>query len=115
MDVEDRPDLAEYFTKHELPSEEWEGWHPNTNNDHIKIKTGQSMGLDMSQMGYYPQQIKEANLANPSYPSFFDSNNSTDMAVQLRRLMSGMGINGSVSSFNNPFGRDQFNINAGVR
>ena len=70
MPVERKPDLVDYFSKHELPGAGWEGWHPNTNMDHVKIKMGQSMGLELSQMGYFPQQVKEANLVNPSYPQF---------------------------------------------
>ena len=57
MNVEQRPDLDDYFTRHELPDASWEGWHPNTNLEQVKIKTGESMGIEMSQMGYFPQQI----------------------------------------------------------
>lgn len=116
MDVEKKPELTDYFSKHELPSENWEGWHPNTNMDQVKIKIGQNMGLEMSQMGYYPQQLQEANLANPSYPRFGGGSGSqTDTASRLRSLMSGMGVSGSVIPVMNPFGSEQIDINAGVR
>ena len=115
MNVERRPDLVDYFTRHELPDEHWEGWHPNTNMDAVKIKMGQSMGLQMSQMGYYPQQIQEANLANPSYPRFAQSNSGADIAYQLRSLMNGMGVAGTVTPVMNPFGSQQIDISAGVR
>lgn len=115
MRVEERPDLAEYFNRHELPDQNWEGWHPNTNMEHVKIKMGQSMGLEMSQMGYYPQQLREANLTNPSYPSFFDGNKEETNASQLRAMMSRMGVSGSVTPVKNPFGSNQVNISAGVR
>jgi hypothetical protein len=115
MPVEEKPDLADYFSRHELPSQNWEGWHPNTNLEHVKIKTGASMGLEMSQMGYYPEQIREANLANPSYPSFFGGSNSQDTGAQLRAMMSRMGVSGSVSPVKNPYGSNSININAGVR
>ena len=115
MKVEKKPDLEDYFARHELPDESWEGWHPNTNLDHVKIKTGQHMGLDMSQMGYYPQQIKEANLANPSYPEFFGTNSGEDIQSKLRNLMSGAGVQGTVTPIINPFGTQQFNVSAGYR
>lgn len=116
MPVEKRPELTDYFSRHELPNEGWEGWHPNTNMDSVKIKIGQNMGLEMSQMGYYPQQIREANLANPSYPRFdYSSNSNADVAYRLRSLMNGMGISGSVTPIMNPFGSQQIDINAGVR
>ena len=114
MDVEKRPDLEDFFTKHELPDQDWEGWHPNTNVDHVKIKAGQSMGLDMSQMGYYPQQIKEANLTNPSYPNFYGTNDRSDVSSRLKMLMSGFGVSGTVTPVVTPFGSQQINVNAGV-
>jgi hypothetical protein len=89
MEVEKRPDLVEYFSRHQLPDLSWEGWHPNTNMDHVKIKIGQQMGLEMSQMGYYPQQIKQANLANPSYPVFGSGEDRQDALYKLRALMAG--------------------------
>jgi len=115
MQVEKKPELEDYFTRHELPDASWEGWHPNTNIDSIKIKVGQSMGLEMSQMGYYPQQIKEANLTNPSYPNFNFRTDRQDTLYRLRSLMSEMNLTGSVSSSPNPFGSEQMNISAGVR
>jgi hypothetical protein len=115
MPVEEKPDLAEYFQRHELPDMSWEGWHPNTNMDHVKIKIGQQMGLEMSQMGYYPQQIKEANLTNPSYPDFGMQSDNQDTMYRLRQLMSGAGISGTVSPVINTFGRDQISIAAGMR
>ena len=115
MDVEKRPELDEYFSRHELPDASWEGWHPNTNIDAVKIKMGQSMGLEMSQMGYYPQQIKEANLLNPSYPTFNMRQDRQDVLYRLRALMSARGLTGSVSESMNPFGSEQMSISAGVR
>jgi hypothetical protein len=114
MNVEKLPDLNEYFTRHELPDENWEGWHPNTSMDQVKIKTGQHMGLDMSQMGYYPQQIKEANLANASYPDFFGSSGASDVRYRLQRLMSGAGVTGTVTPVSTPFGSQNISISAGI-
>ena len=115
MPVEKKPDLVDYFTRHELPDASWEGWHPNTNMEHVKVKIGQSMGIEMSQMGYYPQQIKEANLTNPSYPSFGVTSNEDTTTEKLRRLMLQMGINGSVSPVMTPFGGNSIDVFAGVR
>ena len=115
MKVEKRPELADYFSRHELPDASWEGWLPNTNIDSVKIKIGQSMGLQMSQMGYYPQQIKEANLVNPSYPTFGMESDRRDVTTRLRSLMSGMGISGTVTPVINPFGSQQIDVFAGVR
>jgi hypothetical protein len=118
MPVERKPDLTEYFQTHELPGKDWEGWHPNTNMEHVKIKMGQSMGLEMSQMGYYPQQIKEANLTNPSYPEFGNGKkmgNSQDVKKRLQSLMYDHGINGTISESRAYSGSGSVNIKAGVR
>jgi hypothetical protein len=116
MPVERKPDLVQYFTRHELPDMNWEGWHPNTNMEHVKIKMGQAMGIEMSQMGFFPQQIKEANLINPSYPGFGASNASEkDIRLQLQRLMFDMGINGNITPVTNNSNPDQVNVMAGVR
>ena len=118
MPVERKPDLSEYFQTHELPGKDWEGWHPNTNMEHVKIKTGQSMGLEMSQMGYYPQQIKEANLTNPSYPEFGNGKkmgSSQDVKKRLQSLMYDQGINGTISESRSYSGSGSVNIKAGVR
>lgn len=112
--VEQRPDLREYFESHELPSPESELWSPNLNMDTIKIKVGQSMGLDMSQMGFYPQQIKEANLINPSYPSFNSKSSRHSVEAQIKRLLIDHNIRGTVRSVPNSYGFDQMQLNAGV-
>jgi hypothetical protein len=114
MQVEEKPDLTEYFSRHELPDMSWEGWHPNTNMDHVKIKIGQSMGINMSQMGYYPQQIREANLTNPAYPGFGAKQSEENVAAKLRMLMSRNGISGSVSPVPNYENQSSISIAAGI-
>lgn len=97
MRVEQRPDLVDYFSQHELPDSNWEGWGPNVTQDQVKIKLLQSQGLDASQMGFYPQQVQEANLVNPSYPDYQAEQSRQEAAAKLRTLMLNSGINGTVS------------------
>ena len=68
----------------------------------------------MSQMGYYPQQIREANLTNPSYPSFAATESQAATAAKLRMLMARNGINGSVMPVPNNSGESSINISAGI-
>jgi len=117
--VEKRPDLVEYFAKHELPDSSWEGWHPNTNMDQVKIKIAQSMGLELSEMGYYPQQVKEANLVNPSYPDFFRKSDKyypseQEVSQRLQELMQRHNVSGKVFKQTTPFGNQKININSGI-
>jgi len=115
MRVEEKPDLTEYFSRHELPNMSWEGWHQNTNMEHVKIKMGESMGINMSQMGYYPQQVREAEMVNPSYPSFNQGSNQETTAAQIRMMMSRNGIQGNVIPVLNGFGSSSVDIFSGVR
>jgi len=119
MKVESRPNLDEYFQNRELPDASWEGWHPNTNMDHVKIKMGQAMGLEMSQMGYYPQQIKEAELTNPSYPTFGNGitqfGDRKDVRRRLQDLMNDNNLSGTIVPIAGIPGSNQTRISAGVR
>lgn len=115
MDVEERPDLAEYFDDRELPGEEWEGWNPDVSMDAVKIKVAQNIGLDVSQMGYYPQQIRAANAINPAYPDITDNSASRRSAeAQLRALMYQQGIQGNVRVMQTPYPGTRVQLNAGV-
>lgn len=111
--VEERPELDDYFQEHELPAENWEGWHPNTNMEDIKIKMAQSMGIELSEMGYYPQQIREANLLNPSYPSF-SAPTQGNTGAQLRALLASKGITGDVIPVRTPYPGQRVQLNGGI-
>ena len=115
MDVEKKPDLVDYFSNHELPDAGSEVWHPNTNMEHVKIKIGQNMGVDLSQMGYYPQQLKEANLVNPAYPSFNQSSSQDSVLEKLKRMMLDNGLTGSVSPVYTPYASNSIDMSVGVR
>jgi hypothetical protein len=110
--VEQRPDLEKYFSQHELPDPGWEGWQPGTSMEQVKIKMGQSQGIDMSEMGYYPQQVKEANLVNPSYPNF--SKGTSHTAMQLRRLMREHGMHGDIVPVYTPYPGTRLDIQSGA-
>jgi hypothetical protein len=82
--------------------------------EHVKVKIGQSMGINLSQMGYYPQQIREANLTNPSYPGLSRTEDPRMVAARLRMIMSRNGISGSVYPVANGTGSSSINISSGV-
>jgi hypothetical protein len=67
-------------------------------------------------MGYYPQQIKEANLTGPSYPEFNKKeDNNSSLISRLRNVLSGSGISGVITPVMNPFGSNSIDISAGIR
>jgi hypothetical protein len=114
MKVERRPDLVSYFSGHELPSTDWEGWDPNVDSDTIKLKIAQSQGIDASQMGYFPQQIEQANLLNPSYPDFHHRSRPHAVAAQLRELMRSSGASGHVIAVPSAVPGSRVQLSAGV-
>lgn len=114
LKVEKRPDLVDYFSKRELPSPDWEGWNPNVDLETVKLKMANHMGLDASQMGYYPQQVKEANLINPSYPDINMTTKSSDVSRQLRILLRDSNIDGSVREIPTPYGGSRVEFNSMV-
>ena len=94
MRVEKLPDLGEYFQNNELPSPDSDFWDPSTNMQQVEIKMLQHEGINPSQMGYFPQQVQEANLINPVYPEFGRSS-GRGVRGQLLEVLNGRGFSGS--------------------
>jgi hypothetical protein len=115
MPVEARPNLVDYFKDHELPDQGWEGWTPDVGMENVKIKVAQNLGLDVSQMGYYPQQITAANAVNPAYPAIRDGSGSQrSVAVQLQKLLMTQGAQGNVRTIRTPYPGTRVNYQARV-
>ena len=123
MTVERRPDLNEYFEDHELPEEDWEGWNPNVDMEDVKLKIAASQGLDVSQMGYYPQQVKEANLLNPSYPDYRrgtpgrasqQMGESIETRQRIEQYLRQQGLNAEVIAVPSANPGSRVQLNAGV-
>jgi hypothetical protein len=114
MDVERRPGLDEYYAQNELPSEDWEGFDPRMDMDWVKLKMAQQQGLDASQMGYYPQQIAEANLMNPTYPEMGRRTSLQNSRQGLEQLMARRGMSGHVREVRTPFPGVRLQVNSGV-
>ncbi len=107
--VEERPDLVEYFQDHELPPEDSPIWQPNSSMSDIQIKVAQSLGLDLAQMGYYPQQISEANLINPTYPDHRKGSSE----AEIRRFLSMNNIDADVVPIRTQGGNGSIRFNGG--
>ena len=97
MAIENKPDLSDYFSEHELPGPGWEGWDPNLDLDNVRIKMIQQQGIEASQMGYFPQQVQQANLLNPSYPDFSQEQSHRRTLQQLQTMLNNSGVNAQVS------------------
>jgi hypothetical protein len=65
-------------------------------------------------MGYYPQQLKEANLVNMSYPTFDMKSNKTGTAQRIRELMRAQNIQGDVIPIVTPYSGERIDFRAGT-
>lgn len=67
-DIPEKPDLMEYFSQHFLPPADWAGFDENVDLQDVKIKTMANEGVDLSDAGFYPQQLREAQSATELKP-----------------------------------------------
>lgn len=88
------------------------GWDPRMGMENVEIKMLQQQGLNTSQMGYYPQQVRQANLINPSFPGF--GQGTQNPRAQLENLMSARGMAGDVREIRTPFPGVRVQVNSGV-
>lgn len=108
--VENRPELEGYFQQHELPASTSSVWHPQTSMTDVEIKVAQSLGLDLAQMGYYPQQISEANLLNPEYPDY----NRGSSEREIREFFRQNNIDADITPIRAPGGNGAITMYSGV-
>ena len=113
LQVERRPELGDFYQDRELPPPESEIYDPRIDMDMVKIKMIQNEGLNASQMGYYPQQVREANLVNPSYPSFTGAGAGRNTRAQIEALMTQRGMTGDVREIRTPFPGIRINMQVG--
>lgn len=113
LQVEKRPELENFFDDRELPQAESEFYDPRIDMDMIKIKMMQNEGLNASQMGYYPQQVREANLVNPSYPQFGGYGAGRNARAQIEALLQGQGYASDIRQVRTPFPGIKINMQIG--
>lgn len=92
MPIEPKPGLIDYFSKHELPPPNWEGWMPEVDLEQIKLKVIKNEGLDYHDFGYYPQQMQEAETFNYAYPEFGQGMSKRSARSKLENLFVGAGV-----------------------
>lgn len=112
--IEQRPDLVDYFSEHELPAPDSEFWTNPETMDDIKIKMLQRLDLDPKHVGFYPQEIQRANLRNPVYPEFQARNDPRNVEAQIRQLLNARGIQGNVTRSMTPYANNQIVLNQGI-
>jgi hypothetical protein len=94
-DVEDNPNLEDYFKDHHLPGEAWTAWHPGVNLEDVKLKVVKDTGLDLHSFNMWPKQAGE--VARKPYVPLIDpfsaSHNTGEIKRQIADIMTGQGYN----------------------
>lgn len=88
FNVEKKPELGEYFKKHEMPNPDWEGWLPEVSLDEVKVKIIKHEGLDTAEFGLFPTQVNTAMAAPWAYPEYRSGTamSKTDIEAYLRDM-----------------------------
>jgi len=88
-----KPELEEYFEKHFLPDEKWEGWLPNINLQDIKVKIVKHEAMDETEFDVWPDdEARAAQLKTPAPKPFKPAEHGARLRDRLHSLLSGMGI-----------------------
>lgn len=113
LPVEELPSLDRYFENHHLPHPASMFWNPNLDIEKMKIKILDKTDIPMSEFGYYPQEVAEANLYPIPAPDMEAPNNQFKIQQQLHEILSNMGMYGismSISPSPEPGTRVNFNV-----
>lgn len=92
LKIDERRDLEEYFKTHYLPGTNWEGWKPGVSIDDIKIKAIKNEALDMTEFGYWEDDVANAQGA-PEINPWRPTSVMTDISMGINRVLRGAGIN----------------------
>lgn len=108
MKPDEQEPLEEYFTKHQLPGADWEGWNENVNLDNVKVKIVNREGYDESEFNIW-QQDKDNAIAQG--PIALPSVNFRSKAADIKRNLSDVLGNLGVSNLNISYMYDTDNVN----
>ena len=111
MKVDDKENLADYFSKHYLPGEDWDGWQENFNLDAMKVKMVQKQGLDFGQFNIWEDDKKEADMyGEVAIPNM--NYKTKNVEVVKRKLKKILGTSGYENiDLNFKFGKSTSTIN----
>jgi endonuclease YncB( thermonuclease family) len=91
--VPEKPELEEYFESHFLPDAEWEGWHPATGLEDVKVNLVRREAMDVAEFNIWQDDIARANLSDTPVPKMFNPvERGNVLKNKLSNLLSGTGI-----------------------
>lgn len=111
MKVDEKEDLAEYFSKHYLPGEDWDGWQENFNLNAMKVKMVQKQNLDFGQFNIWEDDKKEADMyGEVAIPNInYKTRNTEVVKRKLKNILGQSGYENIDLSFE--FGKSANTIN----
>lgn len=92
MPVDEKPDLVEYFSTHELPEDEWVGWDSRASLKDLKVKLVKEEKLDESEFDIWPDDKAVAAKVAMEAPNINKMSNPSDIRSRLEDMLKGIGL-----------------------
>jgi hypothetical protein len=90
-DVEAKESVEDYFTKHALPDESWEGWREDANLDDVKVKMVNKLKQDPGEFNIWDADKQRASQVNIPIPRLNKVNNFAEVSSQLKTILGKLG------------------------
>ena len=91
--VDETQTNKEFFETHVLPDAAWTGWKPDTELRDIEVKIVQNEGMNLSDFGFYENQVREESVINADAPAQYKQ--EADIAKiesDLKAILQGQGL-----------------------
>lgn len=93
MEPDQPPVLEEYFDTHFLPPPDWEGWSAHKDLDDIKINVIKKEGLDLSEFGFWKEDLRRAEEHDAPYiPINYTDLTEEEIREYIRQILSGQNL-----------------------
>lgn len=111
MKVDNKDSLPDYFSKHYLPDDNWDGWQENYNLNAMKVKMVQNEKLEFGSFDIWEDQKREADAYGPTdIPNIeYDTKNTEVVKRKLSNILGTAGYEDLNFSFS--FGKNSNTIN----
>lgn len=96
MEVDDLPNLTQYFKKHRLPDPGWIGWDPNIDLSYFKVKVAENEAIDMTALDVWETDLQVARQLGLPNLDPFKPNRLGFIRSNLERVLKGAGLRGVV-------------------
>lgn len=113
MTPDDKEDAIQYFTKHQLPSKNWEGWKENKDIDSIKVKMVKHEAQDFSEFNIWQNDVDKANqMGEVPLPKVNFRSTADSVRYKMMDMLGNIGMRDVQISYN--FTGNDASVNANV-